>query len=54
LAKASDADHDCQWVTVAASGAEPTGLDEALALIQALEARIAKLEGAARKKKVAK
>ncbi len=54
LAKASDADHDCHWVSLGESGGEPAGLAEALAQIQALEARIAKFEGAARKKKVSK
>lgn len=53
LAKASDKDHDCHWVTPSsASGGEE--LADLLAQIKALEARLAKVEGAGRKKKVSK
>lgn len=55
LAKASDRDHDCTWVTIGGVGGESSALlTDALSQIKALEERIAKLEGAAKRKKTTK
>lgn len=53
LAKASDRDHDCHWITVSTDSGV-SRVAEALEQIAALETRIAKLEGAAKRKKVTK
>ena len=52
LAKASDRDHDCHWVTPGEEGGAE--LADLVTQIKALEERLAKLEGAGRKKKVSK